>query len=253
MNAPSPARPRTRGGFTLVETLAAAAVMGVVAAVAAMAVGRLGDTRSAARAQADAWRSADRAATLIQRAAIATLRRADLAQTRVRITDGGVGAGARDSMTLLVRDLRPVRPPADPLASSEGGEFEVAFRVMQGPRGPGLWQRRDMALDEYQDAGGIAREIAPGVTALSITALDAQGEAAAWDSDTLGLPHAIAIEVRAVSADGRGQAIARRLASLPRVHPQPEPADAGAGSDAGTGAGTSAGSGAGAGAEGGAP
>ena len=215
-----------RRGVTLVETLAAAGVLVLVTALVAASVSRLGDAREVSRAQARAWASADRAAQMMQRAVVQAVRRQDLSQTRLVIRDGGRGEAARDTVYLLARGLEPVRPVSEPGLESEGGEFEVGFRVLDGAEGPALWRRMDMAFDEYQDSGGVATEIARDVVGLSITASDAEGVWASWDSDQTGLPHMVVIEVRTRTPDGRATAVARRVASLPRVHPQPTPAEA---------------------------
>jgi len=142
------------------------------------------------------------------------------------IRDGGTGEIARDSIYVLSRGLTPVRPVLDPALESNGGEFEVGFRVLNSAEGPALWRRVDMGFDEYQDAGGVASEVARDVVSFSVTAGDADGVFAAWDSDLSGLPHMVVIEVRSQTPDGRGTAVARRVASLPRVSAQPTPAEA---------------------------
>ena len=213
-------------GFTLIETLAAAGVLVLVTALVASSVSRVADAREASRAQARAWASADRAAQMVQRAVTQAVRRQDLDQTRLVIRDSGRDATARDTIYLVARGLDPVRPVSEPALDSEGGEFEIGFRVLSGAEGASLWRRVDMGFDEYQDAGGVATEIARDVVGFSVTAGDAEGIWASWDSDQTGLPHMVVIEVRTQTPDGRGTAVARRVASLPRVHPQPTPAEA---------------------------
>lgn len=215
----SPAR-RHRG-FTLIDTLAAAGVLVLITALVAGTVSRLADAREVSRAQARAWASADRAAQMVQRAVMQAVRRQDLMQTRLVIRDGGRDENARDTIYLTARGLEPVRPVLEPGLESEGGEFEVGFRLQNGVEGSSLWRRMDMAFDEYQDAGGVATEVARDVVAFSVTAGDAEGIWASWDSDQTGLPHMVTIEVRTRTPDGRGSAVARRVASLPRVFPQP--------------------------------
>ncbi len=216
----TPARPRFRG-FTLIETLAAAGVIALITGLVATSVTRLASARQASRAQARAWASADQAAQMVQRAVLQTVRRQDLSQTRLVIRDGGRGEISQDSIYLIARGLEPVRPVDNAALESEGGEFEVGFRIRGGAEGSSLWRRVDMAFDEYQDAGGVASEIARDVVSFSVTAADADGVWAAWDSDQNGLPHMVVIEVRTATPDGRGTAVARRVAALPRVFAQP--------------------------------
>lgn len=212
---------RRQRGFTLVETLAAGGVIVLISALVASSVARLASAREASRAHARAWTSADRAAQVMQRAVLQTIRRQDLTQTRLVIRDGGQGETARDSIYMLVRGLEPVRPVDNAALESNGGEFEVGFKLLGGAEGSALWRRIDMAFDAYQDAGGVATEVARDVVSLSITAADARGVWASWDSDQTGLPHMVTIEVRTRTPDGRGSAVARRVASIPRVYAQP--------------------------------
>lgn len=212
---------RRQRGFTLVETLAAAGVIVLISALVASSVSRLASAREASRAQARAWTSADRAAQVVQRAVLQTIRRQDLTQARLVIRDGGRGEAAQDAIYMLVRGLEPVRPVDNAALESDGGEFEVGFKIRGGDEGSALWRRVDMGFDEYQDAGGVATEVARDVVSLSITAGDAEGIWAAWDSDQTGLPHMVIIEVRTRTPDGRGSAVARRVASIPRVFAQP--------------------------------
>ncbi|MEO1279864.1 MAG: type II secretion system protein [Planctomycetota bacterium] len=218
------ARPRQHG-FTLIETLAAAGVLVLISALVAASVSRLASAREASRAQARAWASADRAAQIVQRAVLQTVRHQDLFQTRIVIEDGGSNEASRDSIYVLARGLDPVRPVIDASVDSDGGEFEMGFKVQNGVEGSALWRRIDMGFDEYQDAGGVATEVARDVVSFSVTAGDAEGMWAAWDSDQTGLPHMVIIEVRTSTPDGRGTAVARRVASLPRVFAQPTPAE----------------------------
>lgn len=219
-------RTTRRGGFTLVETLAAVGVLVLLTGLVASAVSRLGSARETSRAHARAWASADRAAQMVQRSVLQTLRRQDLSRTRLVIRDGGQGEEARDSIYMLARGLEPVRPVSDPAMESDGGEFEVGFRIMESLDGPSLWRRLDMAFDEYQDAGGVATEVARDVVSFSVLAGDTEGLWASWDSDQLGLPHMVVIEVRTRTPDGKGSAVARRVASIPRVFALPTPSQA---------------------------
>ncbi|MEQ8843988.1 MAG: type II secretion system protein [Phycisphaerales bacterium] len=212
-------------GFTLIETLAAAGVLVLITALVASSVSRLSTARQASRANARAWASADRAAQMVQRSILQAVRHQDLSQARLVIRDGGQGETAQDSVYVLARGLEPVRPVAEPGLQSDGGEFEIGFRIQSGEAGPALWRRVDKAFDEYQDAGGVATEIAQDVVSFSVIAGDAEGLWSAWDSDQTGLPHMVVIEVRTRTPDGRGSAVARRVASLSRVFAQPTPAE----------------------------
>lgn len=224
---------RRHQGFTLVETIAAAGVIALITGLVATSVVRLASAREASRAHARAWASADQAAQMVQRAVLQALRREDLSQTRLVIRDGGRGEASRDSIYVVARGLEPVRQVENEALRSEGGEFEIGFKVQAGEEGSSLWRRRDMAFDEYQDSGGVADEVARDVVSFSITAGDEEGVWASWDSDQTGLPYMVIIEVRTSTPDGRGSAVARRVAALPRVFAQPTPAEVEAAAEGG--------------------
>ncbi|XOV75198.1 MAG: type II secretion system protein GspJ [Phycisphaerales bacterium] len=101
---------------------------------------------------------------------------------------------------------------------SEGGEFEVQYRLATRSTGVGgrqfsdrgrvfyedasegelgvLWRRVDPQPDETPEGGGVVFPVMEGVTEFSVEALDVDRWVGDWDSDEQGYPHALRITVR---------------------------------------------------------
>jgi hypothetical protein len=109
--------------------------------------------------------------------------------------------------------------------SPEGADFEVQYRVAPAPQGgTALWRRRDTALDPSQDAGGVAAPVCAGVASMTAEASGGASWFEAWDSDSLGFPHALRVTVSATDDTGRTTAVARRVIALDRTPPPRPPA-----------------------------
>jgi len=65
-----------------------------------------------------------------------------------------------------------------------------------------LWRRVDPIPDDTPDGGGVVFPVVRGLTSLSIDVFDGDSWAAAWDSDEDGYPHAVRIQVTAMSESG---------------------------------------------------
>jgi hypothetical protein len=156
--------------------------------------------------------------------AVNLARRADLRFTRLQIIDSGRWPADQDELLLVVRSRRPLR---DTEFEPEGGEYEVQYRLMADASGQqaALWRRRDIAMDDTIDGGGVAAEVAPGVIGLSFQAGDGNDLFAEWDSDQYGLPHLLRITVVARSDDGSRTATVRRVVAFDRTPLPPETDD----------------------------
>lgn len=205
------------GGFTLVEVIVGSIILALIAAGTAASLSGMVRASDASAGAAEAHRRADVAAQMIAADAVNLARRSDLLFTRLRIQDGG----DRDDLLMLVRSRRPLR---DVEFAAEGGEHEAQYRIQASADGAGsaLWRRRDAALDDTIDGGGIAVEVAPGVIGLNVEAGDGQAWYPEWDSDQFGLPHLIRVTVTAQSGDGRRASHARRVVAFDRVPIPPE-------------------------------
>jgi len=248
-----------RRAFTLVELIVAAVVGAMVASAVAVSAGQLWRTNLAASQRQQASARAEAAASRISLDLLSTARDADLLGARVSILDGGTGPSARDELLILTKSMRPVR---DDAGEAEGDLQEAQYRVVGTAGGAGsLWGRRDPAMDEIVDGGGIAESLVEGIVSISITAYDGEAWFEEWDSDRDGMPHAVRISVEAAGDDGKTRATSRRLVAIDRVpipvveeeeEPQPDSAAPTPNPAASTGGGSAGGGGGGGGAGGGA-
>jgi type II secretion system protein J len=210
-----------RAAFTLVELLVAALIGVLIASATATSIAQLFRARGASASHQQAFARADSAAGRIALDLANALRRNDPIAQKVSVVHGGTPGQDRDEILMLMNSLRPLRGVE---GEPEGGEYEVQYRVMQGPDGGNaLWRRCDIAHDEYIDAGGIATPITGGMVALAIQANDGTDQwFDEWDSDSDGLPHAVRVSVTAQSDDTHASATAIRVIALDRV-PLPPP------------------------------
>ena len=211
------ARPtlRSRPAFTLVELIVAAVVGAMVAGAVAVSAGQLWRTNLAASQRQQASARAEAAASRISLDLLSAARDSDLLSARVSILDGGTGPSARDELLILTKSMRPVR---DEAGEAEGDLQEAQYRVVGTAGGAGsLWGRRDPAMDEIVDGGGIAESLVEGIVSVSITAYDGEAWFEEWDSDRDGMPHAVRISVEAAGDDGKTRATSRRVIAIDRV------------------------------------
>ncbi|CAG1003604.1 hypothetical protein PHYC_03078 [Phycisphaerales bacterium] len=257
----TPARPlsnaRRPGGFTLIE-LVLASVIGVLVAGAVMSsMSQFLRARSVVNARQQAFSRADAAASRIAIDIQNVIRDQDLLYAQVAILNGLSLTGDGDELLLLAKGTRPVRGDR---FSPEGEDFEVQYRVEPNPVDdrPALWRRVDPGFDPYLDGGGVAAPIVAGVTSLSLNAYDGVNWYDEWQSDEVGMPHAIKVTVVGTSDDGKVRATARRIVAIDRVPlPPPEEEDSDSGETTPTspsgnsGSGATGGGGAGGGGTGG--
>ena len=220
-------RPRKRTGnmragygFTLIELI----VAGIIAALLTMAttftVSRAAEARTVARGRQQAQVRSGAAAARISREAADILRDVDPAAVMVHIRNHDTSdfEGRRypdDELLLFSHSLRRARPDSD---FPEGDEYETQFRIIrEDGLPPVLWERRDPVIDEVVDGGGVAMPVAGHILGLDVKAYDGGDWYNTWDSDTLGLPLGLRIEVIAESDDGRAVVRRRVVVSFDRT------------------------------------
>lgn len=217
---------RSRRGFTLVELIVGGVVVSIIGAGIIMSVTNMVKAKNKSVARHQAFSRADAAGARIATDVATAVRSSDLSHCKVQVTDGGVGPVQRDGLLVLHRSNRLVRGRDD---IPEGGEYEAQYRVDGQGSTAGLWRRADPAFDRALDAGGVAMLLAPGVVSFSVQASDGVSWFDTWDSDSEGFPHAVRVEIRAVSDDLSAEAVVRRVIALDRV---PTPPDASVSSSA---------------------
>ena len=186
----------TRRGFTLIELLVAGMMATIVLGGITISLSQLGSAKAISRQRLEAFSRCDAALRTIRRETITVLRRGDLFDTRILISDlssryDGMQV-QRDELLIFNGNLR-ANKEID--FNGEGIEYESQFRIEDGETGLSLWKRRDPILDDNPIGGGVATPIAEGIVSLQIEAFDGASWFEQWDSDESGIPEAIRITV----------------------------------------------------------
>jgi type II secretion system protein J len=210
-------------GFTLVELIVAVIVGTVVAGATTTAVMTLVRGKNRAIARHEAHRRAETAVSRVAMDLQAVIRDRDLAACRVMVTDSGPGVGGleSDGLLLFTRSLAAVRGSE---GVPEGADREVQYKLVAEGSAASLWRRTQAGVDDYSNAGGVATPVVDGIVSFSVRAMDRASWFDAWDSDSLGMPHALAVTAVGVSDDGTVRATARRVVAIDRVPIAPEAA-----------------------------
>jgi type II secretory pathway component PulJ len=186
----------TRRGFTLIELLVAGMMATIVLGGITISLSQLSSAKAISRQRLDAFSRCDAALRSIRKETITVLRRGDLFDTRILISDlssrhEGVQV-QRDELLIFNGNLR-ANKEID--FNGEGLEYESQFRIEDGESRLALWKRRDPILDDNPIGGGVATPIAEGIVSLQIEAFDGASWFGQWDSDERGIPEAIRITV----------------------------------------------------------
>jgi hypothetical protein len=137
---------------------------------------------------------------------ITTLRRGDLFDTRVLISDSShrYQGESVDNDELLLFD-GTLRANKEIDFNGEGMEYETQFRIETNDVSSALWKRRDAILDDNPIGGGMATPISDGVIALQFEAFDGISWFTVWDSDEYGMPHALRLTVTATGMQSKAE------------------------------------------------
>ena len=186
----------TRRGFTLIELMVAGVMAAIILGGITLALSQLGSTKAVSRQRLEAFSRCDTAIRTIRRDIITTLRRGDLFDTRLLISDltHRFQGNVLDKDELLVFD-GTLRANKEIDFNGEGMEYETQFRIEPNDVSTALWKRRDAILDDNPIGGGMATPIAEGIISLQLEAFDGLSWFSEWDSDELGIPLAIRVTV----------------------------------------------------------
>jgi prepilin-type N-terminal cleavage/methylation domain-containing protein len=191
------ARVRKDCAFTLVELLVAITISSLLVVAVVSATRALSASRQSVERRAASSAAARRALETIV-GALRNVRCDPVRGTPVVVGHAGDAAGNAARIDLLVIGDRRVRS-----AGPESDQHEVSFYLAKLPQQPlpVLLCRRDHALDEHPDEGGIATVVAEGVIGLSF-AYYADGRwRDDWPSAEPRAPHAVRVTVAALGAD----------------------------------------------------
>ena len=185
-----------RRGFTLIELIIAGVMAAIVLGGITTALSQLGSTKSISRQRLEAYSRCDTALRTLRRDIITTLRRGDLFETRLLITNSThrFQGHILDEDELLVFD-GTLRANKEIDFNGEGMEYETQFRIEPNDVSSALWKRRDAILDDNPIGGGMATPIADGIIALQFEAFDGYSWFSQWDSDESGIPQALRVSV----------------------------------------------------------
>ncbi len=243
-----------RAGMTLLELIVGVMIVALVAASTAYTVSQSVRASGAAESRERVRAAAHLVADQVARDISGILRDGDLYYARVLLVDGEADVldaeGRRERVSadeLLLFSNSPISARSSNRGElgeqSEGGEFEVQYRLATRLTGEGgrqfssrgrvfateggadnapiLWRRVDPQPDETPDGGGLVFPVMEGVTEFSVEALDVDRWVTEWDSDRQGYPHALRVTVRVTEAGTintpRREAFARRTIAIDRV------------------------------------
>jgi len=194
-----------RRGFTLIELMVAGMMASIVLGGITTSLSQLGSAKSVSRQRLEAFSRCDTALRTVRKEIISVLRRADLFNTRVLITDStGRFQGEQLHRDELLLFNGNVRANKEIDFNGEGLEYETQFRIEDNDISSALWKRRDAILDDNPVGGGMVIPIADGVVSLQLEAFDGLSWSNQWDSDELGVPHAIRISITATGMEFEG-------------------------------------------------
>jgi type II secretion system protein J len=185
-----------RRGFTLIELIVAGVMAAIVLGGITTALSQLGSAKSISRQRLEAYSRCDTALRILRRDIITTLRRGDLFETRLHISDSThrFQGNILDEDELLVFD-GALRANKEIDFNGEGMEYETQFRIEPNDVSSALWKRRDAILDDNPIGGGMATPIVDGIIALQFEAFDGDSWFSQWDSDESGIPEALRVTV----------------------------------------------------------
>jgi len=208
-----------RRGFTIIELMVAGMMATIVLGGITISLSQLGSAKAISRQRLEAFSRCDTAIRTLRRDVITTLRRGDLFHTRLLITDAThrFQGDIVNQDELLVFDGE-LRANKEIDFNGEGMEYETQFRLETNDVSSALWKRRDAILDDNPIGGGMATPIADGIIALQFEAFDGISWFPEWDSDEMGIPHALRITVTSTGMQYEGEMHAA-LVSLRTIVP----------------------------------
>ena len=138
-----------RRGFTLIELLVAGMMTTIVLGGISTSLSQLGSAKSVSRQRLEAFSRCDTAIRTLRRDIITTLRRGDLFDTRILISDltHRFQGNVMNQDELLVFN-GTLRANKEIDFNGEGMEYETQFRIEPNDVSSALWKRRDAILDD---------------------------------------------------------------------------------------------------------
>ena len=194
---PNAIHSQPRRAFTLVEMLLAMMIGTLVVVSTVSAVRTLTAARESVDRRLRRLTETQHAMGTIA-AALANVRRDPTSDQAVLVGHPGGRQDLGDRIDLLVIDDHRARPDGP-----ESDQYEVSFSLAQlpGRTWPVLLCRKDHALDDHPDEGGVATVVAEGIVGLTFeyyTGADWQND---WSELRSGPPEAVRITLAATGTD----------------------------------------------------
>lgn len=182
--------------FTLVELIVALTISAMLLVSVVSTTRVLSGTRQSVERRVDQGAAARHAMETIV-AALRNVRRDPTRERPVVIgRSGGRGTGNDRIDLLVISDVRG-RPDG-----SESDQYEQSFYLTECPGRPGLvlLNRRDHALDDHPQEGGVGTIVAEGITTLSFAYYSGAEWRDEWSDLEVRAPEAVRITLTAVPA-----------------------------------------------------
>jgi hypothetical protein len=190
---------RLTTAFTLVEVLVAMTLCGLIMMSIVSSVRTLSGVKDRMERRKARLQEARHALQTIV-GALRNVRRDSVAPDHAIIgKSGGRGAG-NDRINLLVVDDRRSRPDG-----AESDQYETGFYLSKPPGRPWpvLLCRKDHALDDFFEEGGMATVVAEGITGLTFEYFTGMKWQNDWSDLEPKAPSAVRVTVAAVDSDMR--------------------------------------------------
>lgn len=190
-------RDHTPRAFTLIEMLLSLTITAMLVVSVVSATSALTDARRHVDGRIERLTEARHAVSTIV-AELRNVRRDGDRRRPVIIGEAGADDANNDTINLLVIGDRRSRDEG-----AESDQYEVGFSLVKlsDRRFPALMRRRDHALDEHIDQGGILTVVAEGIVVLDFeyyTGTDWEPE---WPRERAGTPQAVRVTVAAVDTN----------------------------------------------------
>ena len=204
-----------RAGFTLVEMLVALTVGSLLVISAVSATRALSGSREAVDRHVEREAAARHATEAIV-AALRNVRRDPTRKEPVVVGESGPGGGQNDKIDLLVTSDARVRREG-----AESDQYELSFYLVRRPGAelPALVCRKDHALDEFPEDGGIVSVVAEGITALVFEYLSDEQWLRDWSAFEPAPPQAVRVMVSATDVEPAPRSGSRDTTVLTTVMP----------------------------------
>ena len=222
-----------RAGFTLIELMLVASLVGVVVLSGATLLAQVGGARTRLASQMDRASDADAALRAVTQALYNALRPMPSAQGAAarplfEVIAGEVDGQPSDQVRFEMLDRRPVRP-----GQPEGDVREVAFSleaveasaVAGGPEGPFVLRRRTdptRNVGEGAEAlptdqgGGVVDRLAGGLVGMEIACFDGAGWVRDWPVTLGSYPSLVRVRLaRGVDAENGRTQVVERMVGFP--------------------------------------